>query len=357
MGRKKTDSSKKFLKAFEQRKRDHIKLALEKGQQAVKSRDFDSIELLHDALPEINFNEVNLKIQSLGRVCQSPFFVSSMTAGHKQGVQINQRLARACEAMGWRLGVGSQRRELSDSSAQKEWKSVRKASPKVRLMGNLGVSQLIHSSKSDVERLIDSLEPEAFIVHLNPLQECLQAEGTPEFRGGFEAIQRLCEDLKIPVVVKETGCGFSPTTLKKLKNTKIKALDVAGLGGTHWGRVEAARLEKSDYRARSGAVFGEWGHSSIESLLAAENEGLKCELWGSGGVRSGLDAAKLIALGAVQVGLAMPIMVEAQKGIDQVIELMKSFEFELKTALFCTGQKTMTEMQQAKVWRCKTKGH
>lgn len=157
------------------------------------------------------------------------------------------------------------------------------------------------------------------------------------------------------MIVKETGCGFSSNTLKKLKKTKIKALDVAGLGGTHWGRVEAARLEKSDYRARSGQVFGDWGHSSIESLLGAQEAGLSCELWGSGGIRNGLDAAKLIALGAVQVGLAMPIMVEAQKGIDETVELMKSFEFELKTALFCTGQKTMTEMQQEKVWRWKIK--
>ena len=351
MGRKKTDSSKKFLAAFEQRKKDHIKLALKKSQQATQSRDFDRIKLFHDALPEINFNEVSLSIESLGRECSTPFFVSSMTAGHKQGVLINQRLAKACEEKGWRLGVGSQRRELTDPHAQKEWQSIRKLAPKVKFMGNLGLSQLIHSKKSDVQKLVDALEPEAFIVHLNPLQECLQAEGTPEFRGGVEAIQRLCEDLKIPVIVKETGCGFSPSALQKLKNTKIAALDVAGLGGTHWGRVEAARLEESDYRSRSGQVFGHWGQGTVESLINAQEAGLQCELWGSGGVRSGLDAAKLIALGAVQVGVAMPMMVAATKGIEDIVELMKSFEFELKTALFCTGQKTMTEMQQAKVWQ------
>ena len=351
MSRKKTDSSKKFIKQFEQRKKDHIKLALEESQQAIKARDFDRIELLHDALPEINFEDVKLNIQSLGRDCATPFFVSSMTAGHKEGESINKRLAKACEEMGWRLGVGSQRRELKDPSAQKEWAKVRKLAPQAKFLGNIGLSQLIEIKKSDIERLIDNLEPEAFIVHLNPLQECLQGEGTPQFKGGIEAIQQLCEDIKIPVIVKETGCGFSPNSIKKLKKTKIAALDVAGLGGTHWGRVEAARLEKSDYRARSGQVFGNWGHGTVESLLAAKEEGLNCELWGSGGVRNGLDAAKLIALGAAQVGVAMPMMVAAQKGTREIVDLMKSFEFELKTALFCTGQRTIKEIQQSKVWR------
>lgn len=354
MSRKKTDSSKKFLKQFEQRKKDHIKLALEKSQQATKARDFDRIELLHDALPEINFDEVSLEVESLGRSCRTPFFVSSMTAGHKQGEVINQRLAAACEEMGWRLAVGSQRRELTDLAAQKEWQKIRKKSKDTRFLGNIGLSQLIEIKKTDIDRLIDNLEPEAFIVHLNPLQECLQGEGTPNFRGGVEAIQRLCEEIKIPVVVKETGCGFSPNALKKLKKTKIAALDVAGLGGTHWGRVEAARLENSDYRARSGEVFGDWGQGTVESLMAAKEVDLNCELWGSGGVRNGLDAAKLIALGAKQVGVAMPLMVAAQKSVDDLVKLMKSFEFELKTALFCTGQRTMTEVQQAKVWRWKT---
>ena len=353
MSRKKTDSSQKFLKQFEQRKKDHIKLALEEGQQTAHLRDFDRLELLHDALPEMDFDEVSLEVKSLGRKCPSPFFVSSMTAGHKEGEVINQRLAQACEEMGWRLGVGSQRRELSDKDARKEWKKIRKLSPRTRFMGNVGLSQLIESKKTDIQGLIDNLEPEAFIVHLNPLQECLQGEGTPHFRGGVEAIQRLCEDIELPVIVKETGCGFSNNSIKKLKKTKIAALDVAGLGGTHWGRVEAARLDHEDFRARSGQVFGDWGQGSLESLLAAQEEGLSCELWGSGGVRSGLDAAKLIALGAVQVGVAMPIMKAAQKGVDPIVQLMKSFEFELKTSLFCTGQKTMTELRQAKVWRWK----
>lgn len=353
MSRKKADSSKKFLKQFEQRKKDHIKLALEEGQQAIKARDFDRIELLHDALPEINFEDVKLNVQSLGRDCPTPFFVSSMTAGHKQGEGINKRLAKACEETGWRLGVGSQRRELSDQNAQKEWAKIRKLAPGMRFLGNIGLSQLIETNRDDIHRLIVNLEPEAFIVHLNPLQECLQGEGTPQFKGGIDAIQRLTEEIKIPVIVKETGCGFSINTIKKLKKTKIAALDVAGLGGTHWGRVEAARLEKSDYRARSGEVFGDWGHGTVESLLTAMDEGLNCEFWGSGGVRDGLDAAKLIALGANQVGVAMPMMVAAQKGTREIVELMKSFEFELKTALFCTGQRTIKEIQHSKVWRWK----
>lgn len=351
MSRKKADSSKKFIKQFEQRKKDHIKLALEEGQQASKARDFDRIEFLHDALPEINFEDVQLNIKSLGRDCPTPYFVSSMTAGHKEGEAINKRLAKACEETGWRLGVGSQRRELSDSNAQKEWAKIRKLAPKAKFLGNIGLSQLIETKTKDIQRLIDNLEPEAFIVHLNPLQECLQGEGTPQFKGGVEAIQRLCEEIKVPVIIKETGCGFSANAIKKLKKTKIAALDVAGLGGTHWGRVEAARLEKSDVRARSGEVFGHWGHGTVESLMAAKQEGLPCELWGSGGVRNGLDAAKLIALGAVQVGVAKPMMVAALKGTREIVDLMHSFEFELKTALFCTGQRTIKEIQQSKVWR------
>ena len=152
------------------------------------------------------------------------------------------------------------------------------------------------------------------IVHTNPLQECIQPEGTPHFKGGLQALENLCRDLAVPVILKETGCGFSRKTLEKLKGVGLAAVDVSGKGGTHWGRVEARRLPAGHVREAAGESFADWGHTTVDSLMAARGVEWPRELWASGGVRNGLDAAKLIALGADLVGLAKPVLEAALKG-------------------------------------------
>jgi isopentenyl-diphosphate Delta-isomerase len=253
------------------------------------------------------------------------------------------------------MGVGSQRRELGDLEAAAEWRALRKKAPKVELLGNLGLAQLIKTKISEVERLVESLEASAMIVHLNALQECLQPEGTPEFKGGLKAIERLAEKLSVPVVIKETGCGFSRETLKRLKGTGVAAVDVSGLGGTHWGRIEGDRNSTGSSAADAAVTFANWGISTVDSLLEATKLKPDYEVWASGGVRSGLDAAKLLALGATSVGFAMPVLEAALSGEEALLGKMAQFEFELKTALFCTGAKSIAGLQRGKVWRWRAK--
>ena len=339
---------------FESRKTDHIRLSLDRKNQAAGLSGFDKVQLIHEALPDLDFENVSLQTKSLGKKIPTPFLVSSMTAGHTKSVNLNERLAKACAEKNWRMGVGSQRRELGDAAAAQEWKAIRKVAPKVALLGNLGIAQLIQSSISDVQRLVDALEAEAMIIHLNALQECMQPEGTPQFKGGLKAIEKLCKRLRVPVVVKETGCGFSRATLKRLRGTGVAAVDVAGLGGTHWGRIEGDRSEERNVRHQAAESLADWGIPTVESLLNAAAIKPDYEIWASGGVRSGLDAAKALALSADVVGVAMPILDAALKGEDELRYKMSEFEYELKTVMFCTGSASINELRNKKVWKWQT---
>lgn len=333
--------------AFEQRKRDHIELALQPDYEATNLSGLDRIILPHEAIPDIQFNEIDIHSYRFGKKVPSPFIVSSMTAGHPDSINFNARLMEACEDTGWSMGVGSQRRELSDPHAAIEWAELRQQAPNATLLGNLGVSQLIETTLDDVERLVDALEAVGMIIHCNPLQECIQPEGTPYFKGAFDAIAELAEHLSVPVIVKETGCGFSKATLHRLMSTTIAAVDISGLGGTHWGRIEGARAQQDPMRQHTAETFKDWGVSTVSSLQQALSLTPNYELWGSGGVRNGLDAAKLLYLGASTIGFAKPILQAAQESTDAVITFMKTVEYELKVALFCTGHSTIEALQES----------
>lgn len=340
---------------FENRKRDHIRIALDPRSQTEGQTGLDSIELIHEALPDLNFKEVDISTSfsflktNIG--LSSPIFISSMTAGHEHGREINMALARLSDRRQILMGVGSQRRELSDSNAAEEWSQVRKQAPKARLLGNIGIAQLIKTPLDGIRRLIDATEAVALFVHVNPLQEVLQPEGTSDFKNSLQAIENLVKFAQVPVIVKEVGCGFSVSTLKRLSDTGIFAVDVAGKGGTHWGRVEGYRSEENEMLYQVAQTYANWGISTVESLLNAEQARVGYEVWASGGVRSGLDVAKLCALGAKKVGIAKPFLEAALAGDSALENLLNRLETELKIALFCTGSKTIAELATKKVIR------
>lgn len=335
---------------FEQRKRDHLRLALAPAHEARGLSGLDAVHLMHDALPELDLEDVRLDAQLLGQAAPTPFFVAGMTAGHADAPALNLRLARACARRGWALGVGSQRRQLAGpaelTGAVDQWRRLRDAAPGLVLIGNLGLSQIVATPLPLLRRLVQSLDAQALAVHLNPLQECLQPEGTPQFRGGLAALRDLCAGLGVPVVLKETGCGFSPRTLAKLQGLGLGAVDVSGLGGTHWGRVEGARAEEGSPLALAAATFANWGEPTVDAVRAACRLLPDTELWASGGVRSGLDAAKLIALGAKRVGYAKPALQAALWGDAALDDWMARQELELRIALFCSGARTPAEMRR-----------
>lgn len=331
---------------FEKRKQDHIELALMQGNQASEHNVFDSLSLMHDALPDLDFNEIVIAGERWGRVVAKPFLVSSMTAGHRGAVNINRNLIEACAESGWSMGVGSQRRELTDNQAAMEWQNLRRDFAQVSLFSNLGIAQLIDTPLLQIQRIIEALQAEALIIHCNPLQETIQPEGTPQFKGCWDALAKLVTTIEIPVVVKETGCGFSLSTLRRLNDIGVAAVDVSGLGGTHWGRIEGHRASEGSIKQKTAITFRNWGVDTVQSVKHAVSLNPNFEVWGSGGVRNGLDAAKLFALGVSSVGFAKPMLDAALEDAQRVCDLMRSIEYELKVAMFCTGSRVLSELKE-----------
>jgi isopentenyl-diphosphate delta-isomerase len=333
---------------FESRKKEHIALALKDENEARGFSGLDQLELIHEALPDLNFSDISIETQILSKKRNTPFLVSSMTAGHADSVDLNLRIAKACSARGWLMGVGSQRRELFDKQAQKEWSQIRREVTQVSLLSNIGLSQLIQATNDQIQQLVDTLEAEALIVHLNPLQECLQAEGTPNFKGAFQRISEIVGAINVPVIIKETGCGFSRQTMKRLSETGINVVDVSGFGGTHWGRIEGQR-NQSNIKVQAAKTFSHWGINTYQSLQHATEFNEIYRFWASGGIRSGLDAAKALSMGAQCVGFARPILQAAMKSEEHLNEQMETLEFELRTAMFCTGSENLSQLNANKI--------
>ncbi len=349
---------------FEKRKRDHIELSMKSENQAIGFSGFDRVELEHEALPDLDFSEITLETIILAQKVKTPLYINSMTAGHKDAIALNVMMAEVCETRGWMMGVGSQRRQLEDSTKTTEWNALRKRAPNALIIGNIGIAQAIKAKPEDIQKLVESINAQALFIHLNALQECMQPEGTPEFKGGLKAIKKLTSKIKVPVVIKETGCGFSVKTLKSLKNIGIYAVDISGLGGTHWGRIEGARAERNSTQSNAAKTFENWGIGTIQSMLntleitgeisgeisreisKAKNSKANFSIWASGGVRTGLDAAKLLAMGAEAVGFAKPAMEEALKGKAALNDWMARIEYELKTAMFCTGSANIKKLKK-----------
>jgi isopentenyl-diphosphate delta-isomerase len=338
---------------FERRKQEHLQHSLDGSHQAMGQALWDEIHLPHEALPDLDWEEITLaEASSLGDHWKTPFYIAGMTSGHPDAPRLNDCMAAVAQARNWAMGVGSQRREL-ESGDFSEFRRLRSRFPSLTLFANIGISQLITATAPRVAKEFSGLGAQALVVHTNPLQEVLQVEGTPQFRGAFQALQALLETSALPVILKETGCGFSERTLQRLSGLQLFALDVSGLGGTHWGRIEGSRAKahlsgheptevqpvlSAKLKFQASQTFSNWGEPT--ALTVARGRDIvtpSIELWASGGIRSGLDAAKAIALGAKRVGYAQPALLAANQGEKNLDEWMQLQEFELKTALFCTG--------------------
>lgn len=340
---------------FVQRKEDHLHHSLNPESQAISHAHFDRIELLHDSLPELNLNEVSIQSDFLDSEIATPFFVSGMTAGHEHATLINDRIAAMASERGWIMGIGSQRRELDSNYQDQALQKLLVRFPKLKMISNLGLSQLIelhqNNEFSKLQNLIANTGSVLIAIHLNPLQEAIQGEGTPQFRGGYEALKAWQKISPVPTMVKETGSGMSDPTLLKLKSLGLFAIDLSGMGGTHWGRVEGLRAKEDSSTARFGKTFGNWGISTIESLIQAEQVmvGSSTEIWASGGIRSGLDAAKAIALGAKRVGFAQPVLKVAMQSEEALSIWASQIEQELKIAMFCSNTQNLSQLNSEKV--------
>ncbi|UTR12545.1 type 2 isopentenyl-diphosphate Delta-isomerase [Evansella sp. LMS18] len=333
--------------SIEQRKSEHIKIALnEKVTGESISTGFDSLMFIHNALPEINFDDISLETTFLGFDCKTPFLISSMTGGTALAEKINRNLAEAAEMRGWALALGSTR-ALLDSDGHSSSFLMRKYAPSVPIIANLGAVQFNYGyGVEECRKIIEITESDMLVLHLNSIQEVIQDNGDTNFKGILKKIEQLCSTLEVPVGVKEVGWGIDGETAKKLMEAGVSFIDVAGAGGTSWSQVEKFR-SKDPVRQAAAEAFSEWGIPTVESIRQVREEAGDYPLIASGGMRTGLDGAKAIALGADMAGFGRSILKEATESPEDVLNVMKIREMELRMAMFGIGAETIRELKDS----------
>ncbi|MCX7669978.1 MAG: type 2 isopentenyl-diphosphate Delta-isomerase [Anaerolineae bacterium] len=321
----------------ERRKADHIRINLEEDVQFPNlTTGFERYRLVHQALPELDLNAVDTSVTLLGKRLRIPLLISSMTGGTPAAAEINRNLAQAAQARGVAMGLGSQRAGLEQAETAHTFR-VRDVAPDILLFANLGAAQLNRGYGLDhCRRAMEMIGADALILHLNPLQEALQADGDRDWRGLLDKIAAVCRGLGAPVVVKEVGWGISEKVARWLAEAGVAAIDVAGAGGTSWSAVESHRAPTTALR-RLALAFADWGIPTAEALVQARRGAAGLPVIASGGMRTGIDAAKALALGASAVGIASPFLKAAVEASEAVVAAIDQIAAELRIAMFCAG--------------------
>lgn len=338
-------------RALSSRKKQHVDITLSRNVLfRKKTTGLERFDFVHNALPEIDLADVDTSADFLGHRVSLPLMVSCMTGGYREALTINRHLAEVCAELGIAMGVGSQRQALVDTHYHRTFSIVREVAPSIALVGNIGAAEVrAMKDVDDARRLIELIRADALAVHLNPLQEMLQREGTPTFRGVLSGIALLVAGLPVPVIVKEIGAGISQSVARQLLGVGVRHIDVAGAGGTSWAGVETLRTRGR----RSNEAFWDWGIPTAEAIrdvAALRTEVTGLTVIASGGIRSGLEAAKSIALGADLVASARPMLLALNTGgTAGVLKLVRSWAEELKRAMFLTGSCSIAELQRAQL--------
>ena len=332
--------------ATQSRKADHLRVCLEEDVQFhATTTGLERYRFTHCCLPELDRSQVDLTTTFLNKRLAAPLLISSMTGGTELAQTINFRLAAAAQQHGLAMGVGSQRVAIENPQVVDTF-NVRRVAPDILLFANLGAVQLNYDYGLDeCQRAIDSLEADALILHLNPMQESVQTKGDTNFRGLLGKIAALCRQLPVPVIAKEVGNGISAAMAEKLIEAGVTAIDVAGAGGTSWAKVESERA-KDPLQRRLGETFANWGIPTAECITAVRSLAPDLPLIASGGLRNGLDAAKAIALGADLAGLALPFLQAAFESEVELNELIHALKVEIATVLFCTGSAAIADLRR-----------
>lgn len=328
------------------RKREHIEISLKHDVQfRSKKTGFDDVELEYLALPELDFKELSTETRFLNFDFSFPLFASSITGGHSDVKKINEDIAKACSNAGIGMALGSVRAMLEDKKTADSYK-VRKQIPKGFLAANIGATQLKEYSIQQLEKAMEEIQADALFVHLNAAQEALQMEGTPNFKGTIKQLQDFCQQFSLPVILKEVGNGISLSTAEMLQGVDFDALDVAGAGGTSWTAIDSLRGNKD-----IAETFWDFGTPTVVSIIQSRMVFDKSPLIASGGIRSGLDIAKSLVLGADLCGTAMPILhAQHKNSVKGVEELLEKFRKEFKISMFLTGAKSPEELKGRKYY-------
>ncbi len=331
------------------RKIEHLLLCVEKNVEAHKTHlgfrasGFDDVDLVHNCLPEINKKSLDLEVEFLGKKLRAPVLIASMTGGHPDTRAVNASLAGAAEEIGIGIGVGSQRAAIEDPSLEDSFRIVRDKAPDAFIYGNVGAAQLSEFGIEGIERAVEMIGADAMAIHLNFLQEAIQPEGNVDATGCLTAIKKICNELSVPVIVKETGAGIAHSQAIAICEAGASAIDVGGLGGTSWAGVETYRAQKRGdlVSEHLGKQYWNWGIPTAASIVESS---ISVPVIATGGVQSGMDIAKSIALGASLCSIALPLVAPALKGQKDVADKLTMVVEELKVAMFLTGCRTIKDL-------------
>jgi isopentenyl-diphosphate delta-isomerase len=329
------------------RKGDHLALC---AREEVGFREattlLEQVRLLHDALPELSVDEVDLRSRIFGKVLRAPIVIASMTGGTDEAARVNRELASIAEARGYGFGLGSQRAMMKRPEATATYR-VREVAPTTLVLANLGGVQAVKTETSAVAALVDAVSADALCVHLNPAQELVQPEGDRDFRGVLDAIARLSRELHVPVLAKETGCGIGPAAARRLRSAGVRHVDVSGAGGTSWVGVETKRAAGRDESKRVlGEALWDWGVPTAVSTALCAKLGFSTVI-ATGGMASGLDVARALALGASAAGFARPLLKALYAGGREAAErFLDGVEAELRAVMLLVGARDVSALRE-----------
>jgi isopentenyl-diphosphate Delta-isomerase len=331
------------------RKDDHLALCAEQDVGFRRASTLlECVRLVHDALPDIALGEIDTSIHLLGKTLRAPLVIASMTGGTEEAGRVNRELASLAEERGYGFGLGSQRAMHTRPGTVTTYR-VREVAPRTLVLGNVGVVQARSMTTSELRVLVEEVGADGLCVHLNPAMELIQPGGDRDFSHGLATIARLVRDLGLPVVVKETGCGIAPAVGRRLHDVGVRHVDVSGAGGTSWVGVETKRAAAAgDERARGlGEAFWDWGIPTAASVALLAPMGFDT-IVATGGIATGLDVARAIALGASAAGIARPLLRALSAGGRQgATDLMDAVESELRAAMLLTGSRDIAALRRA----------
>lgn len=334
------------------RKSDHILINLKEDVRSGLSTGLETYHFTHQALPELDLEEVDLHVDVFNHRLNAPILISSMTGGTSQAESINQSLAVAAQTLNIAMGLGSQRAAIDDPALESTFQ-VRKYAPDILLFANLGAVQLNYGyGIQQCQRAVDMVKADALYLHLNPLQEAVQPDGETHFKGLLNKIEAVCKIIPVPVIVKEVGWGISGQTAKRLAEAGVSAIDVAGAGGTSWSQVEMYRAN-NDSQHRLAAAFLDWGISTSDSIGYVRQAAPSMKIIASGGLRTGIDIAKCIALGATLGGMANPFLKTAATSIEATIQAIQEISREIQVCMFAGGIGNIQQLQNTPLVKSK----
>lgn len=330
--------------SIQQRKSDHIDLcATDEVEFRARTTLLECVELIHQSLPDLAWGETDTSVHLLGKRLRLPLVIAAMTGGTERAAEINQNLAKLAEERGLGFGLGSQRAmaRVPESAWTYE---VRAIAPRTLIMGNIGVVQAREWSTEKIRSLMSQIGADALCVHMNPAMELVQREGDRDFRAGRETIARLIQEMGMPVVPKETGCGISFNLAQDLRALGAKVVDVSGSGGTSWVAVEALRSKDDPMQQALGQLLWDWGIPTAVTTSWCAKAGLSPIA--TGGIQTGLDVARAIALGATAAGIARPLLQAfMQGGLEGARARIDRIELELKAAMLLCGARTLSDLR------------